>query len=239
MLSVAAIGALANTAEVTTSNIRSGAAFDNLKASWNQALKVGDFSTNVEANYDYNANQNFVSDVSFTGDLMDDGDLKVSYEVNHNFGDSNTGVKLTANTGGTTVRADYDQAEGVTEVSAERNVDIGDQNVNVQPSWLVKSKTARVKLMTKLGDSDSINAQVDYGTDGGNVAYEVGYDRNLQDGRDLSASFNPDSKNLDVDYVDNTFESGATWTASASIPLDSADNVLDSASLKLKRSWSW
>ena len=36
-------GAVGNTAEVTTTNIRSGAAFDNLKASWGQvppALKI-------------------------------------------------------------------------------------------------------------------------------------------------------------------------------------------------------
>lgn len=240
MLSVAALGALANTAEVSTTNIRSGAAFDNLKASWGQALKLGDFSTNVEANYDYNANKDFVKDVSFSGAITDDGDMKVSYEISHDFGDGNTGVKLTAETGGTTISADYDQSDGVTEVSAARGVDLGDQSVDVDASWLVNSKTARVKLMTKLGDGDdAVNAQIDYDTEGGSATYEVGYSRNLEEGRDLSATFNPDSKNLDVDYTDTTFESGATWTASASVPLESGDNILDSASLSLKRSWTW
>jgi hypothetical protein len=239
MLSVAALGSLANTAEVTSTNLRSGATFDNLKASWGQALSVGDFTTNVQANYDYNANKDFVKDISFSGDLVEDGDMTVSYEVTHDFGDSNTNVKLTAVSSGTTVGAEYDQNEGVTEISAERDVDLGDQTVNVQPSWIVKSKTARVKLMSKLGDSDSVNAQIDYETDGGATAYEVGYDRNLEDGRDVSATFSPDSKNLEVEYTDTTFESGATWTATAAIPLESGDNILDSASLKLKRSWSW
>ena len=55
----------------------------------------------------------------------------------------------------------------------------------------------------------------------------------------MSATFSPDSKNLEVEYTDTTFESGATWTATAAIPLESGDNILDSASLKLKRSWSW
>ena len=87
-----------------------------------QALKLGDFSTNVEANYDYNANKDFVKDVSFSGAITDDGDMKVSYEISHDFGDGNTGVKLTAQTGGTTISADYDQADGVTEVSAARGV---------------------------------------------------------------------------------------------------------------------
>jgi len=47
MLSVATLGALSNTAEVTSTNLRAGAAFDNLKASWNQALKLGDCSTSM------------------------------------------------------------------------------------------------------------------------------------------------------------------------------------------------
>ena len=53
------------------------------------------------------------------------------------------------------------------EVSAEKDVDAGDQSINLQPSWLVQAKTARVKLMTKLGGSDSVSAQVDYNTNGG------------------------------------------------------------------------
>merc|ERR1711871_434324 len=107
----------------------------------------------------------------------------------------------------------------------------------------VKSKTARVKLMSKLGDSnkDSINAQIDYATDGGALSYEVGYDRIIDDGRDVSATFSPDSKDLDIEYVDNTFESGATWTAKASVPLEQggSSNILDGAKLTLKRAWQW
>jgi len=245
MLTIA-LGALSNTAEVSTTNIRSGAAFDNLKASWNQALKLGDFSTKLRADYDHSANKDFLKEVSLSGDLLEaasDDDVRVSYEVSRDFSSSNTNVKLSAHTQGTTASVEYDQADGVKEVSAERDVSIADQNVNVQPSWLVKAKTARVKLMSKLGDSgkDSISAQIDYDTDGRSSTYEVGYDRQLENGRDVSATFNPEKKQLDVDYVDNKFESGATWTASASVPLENsgASNLLDSAAIKLKRSWSW
>lgn len=57
----------------------------------------------------------------------------------------------------------------------------------------------------------------------------------------MSATFSPGDKNLDVELVDNKFESGATWTAKASVPLENAgsNNILDAAKLTLKRSWTW
>jgi len=243
MLSVAALGALGNTAEVTSTNLRSGAAFDNVKASWNQALKLGDFSTKLRANYDYNANRDFLKEVSLSGDLVESSnadDISVSYEVSHDFSDKNTNVKLTANTQGTTLGAEYDRSDGFKEVSAERDVDIGDQKINVQPSWIVQAKTARVKLMSRLNGNDRISAQVDYNTNGGDATYEVGYDHNLEQGRDISATLKAKDKQVEIDYVDNKFENGATWTASASVPLEGASsNLLDAAKLSLKRAWTW
>ena len=86
-----------------------------------------------------------------------------------------------------------------------------------------------------------MSAQVDYATQGGATTYEVGYDRNIDDGRDISATLKPGSKELEVDYVDNKFENGATWTASASVPLENSgsSNLLDAAKVTLKRSWAW
>lgn len=240
MLAVSCIGALANTAEVTTGNLRSGAAFDNLKASWTQALKLGDISTNLKANYDYKGNKDFLSDIEFSGDLVEGGgdDMTVSYEVTHDFGDKNTNVKLSAETGGTTLGAEYDQADGLTEVTAARDVDVGDSTVGVDLGWKVASKSARIKLASKLGDSDSVNAEINYETEGGATTYELGYDRNLEDGRDVSVTFNPDSKNVEVEYTDGTFEKGATWSATLDVPLEDG-NALDSTTVSLKRSWSW
>lgn len=231
---------LANTVEVTSSDLRRGAAFDNVKASWNQALKLGDFSSKLNANYDYNANKDFLKEVSLEGDLVDGkgDDLSVSYQVTHDFSSKNTNVRLMANTQGTNLAAEFDRNDGLKEVSAQRDVDLGDQSVNVQPSWLMKAKTARVKMMSRLGSGDSLSAQVDYNPDSQDLSYEVGYDHSLQEGRDISATLKPGSKQLDVNYVDNKFEDGATWTASAAVPLDGG-NALDAAKLTLKRSWQW
>jgi hypothetical protein len=238
-----AIGSFANTAEVSSTDLRHGAAFDNVKASWNQALKLGDFSTRLRADYDYAANKEFLKEVSLAGDLVEGSgdDMSVSYRVSHDFAVKNTNVELTANSQGTTFGAEYDRNDGFKEVSANRDVDIGDRSVNVQPSWLVQAKTARVKLMSKLGGGDKLSAQIDYNTNDKGATYEVGYDHSLEDGRDISATLKPKSKELEVDYVDNKFESGATWTASASVPLENSgsSNMLDAAKVTLKRSWKW
>ena len=146
---------------------------------------------------------------------------------------------LTASTKveGTTFGAEIDG--GVKEISAERDVEMGDQTVNVQPSWLVQAKTARVKLMSKISGGDKLSAQIDYNPDSKATAYEVTYDHNLEDGRDISATVDGDSGTVDVDYVDSKFEKDATWTATASVPYDSGKDLLDSAKLSLKRSWKW
>lgn len=196
--------------------------------------------------------------------------MSVSYEVTHDFADKNTNVRLTANTQGNTLSAEYDRADGLKEVSVQRDVDLGDQTVNVQPSWQVQAKTARVKLMSKLNGGNKLSAQIDYNTNGGDascsatrnrsarkplralhlrpslvsapcmrVADEVGYDHSIDDGRDVSATIKPNKKEVEIDYVDNKFESGATWTASASVPLEQSSNIMDAAKLTLKRSWHW
>lgn len=232
--------AAANKAEVTTSNLRSGASFDNLKASWGKKLSLGDFNSQLDCSYDYNANREFLKDVSLSGNLIDGSgdDLRVGYQVTKNFdGDKTTEVKLTADLSGTRLSAELDTNDQLKEVSAQRTVSIGDRDVDLSPSFLVKAQTARVKLMSAFG-KDRVKAQVDYGTADSSTRYELGYERDLEDGRQVSATLTPADKNLDVELVDNTFESGATWTAKASVPLE-GNNILDAAQLTLKRSWSW
>jgi len=204
-------------------------------------LNIGDFKTNLKCNYDYNDNRDFLKEVNFAGDLLEGSgdDLSVSYDVNHNFKSKNTEVKLTANTQGTTLVVDYDTESQIKEVSAARSVDLGDQSVDLRPSWLVQAKTARVKMMTALGGDNKVSAQVDYNTDGGATAFEVGYSRSLEDGKEVSATFTPDSKELEVEYVDSKFENGATWTAKATVDTNDPSSVLDATKLTLKRAWSW
>jgi len=243
MLSLS-LAALSNTAEISSTNIRSGAAFDNIKASWNQALKLGDFSTKLKCNYDYKDNRDFLKDCSLSGDLVEaasDDDVRVSYDVSHNFGDKKTNVELQAHTHGTTVGAKVDDRQ-LKEVSAVRDLDIADNKVNADVSWMVKAQTARVKLMSNLGKgADRVKAQIDYDTRDNSASYELGYEHKLEEGRDVSASFKPGDKSLDVELVDNKFESGATWTATASVPLENSgsNNILEAAKLTLKRQWNW
>jgi hypothetical protein len=234
--------AAANKAEVSTSNLRSGAAFDNLKASWGKKFSVGDIDSQLDCSYDYNANRDFLKDVKLSGNLVDGSgdDLSVGYELTKNFdGGKSTELKLTAQMSGTKFCADLNSDDQLKEVSAQRSVSIGDQTVDVEPSFLVKAQTARVKLMSAFG-KDRVKAQVDYSTSDSSATYELGYERDLEDGREVSATLKPGDKNVDVELVDNKFESGATWTAKASVPLEGdAKGILDAAKVSLKRAWSW
>jgi len=250
------LSSLGHNVELTTGNLRQGTAFDSIKATFNQALKLGDLPAgNLKCEYDSGANRDFLKEATLTGALVEPSegqpakgrkaaveasDLSVTYEVSHEFTSKKTDVKLSANTKveGTRVGVEVDDTDGLVELTAERDLGVGDQNVNVQPSWLVKAKKARVKLMSKLSDDGTLSATVDYTPDGGDTSYEVSYDHSLAQGRDVSATFGSDSKSIDVDYVDSKTEDGATWTASASVPSDGKD-ILGAAKLSLKRAWTW
>jgi len=239
MLSAVAVFA-ANKAEISSSNLNGGGAvFDNLKASWGRALNIGDINTKMNVKYDYAKSKDSLQEVSFSGNLVDDSDMRVGYEVTRSFDGGNTAVKVSAQTGGTTLAAEYDTNEQLKEVSASRTVEISDRKVDVEPSWLVKAKTARVKLMSALGDSDSLSAQVDYDTNSGDAEVEVGFSRQLKAGKSLSATLTPKNKDLEVELVDSSFENGATWTATANLPLEDASGITNNAKVSLKRSWAW
>jgi hypothetical protein len=230
--------AAANSAEFTTSNLRSGASFDNFKASWNKKFSIGDFNSQVDCSYDYNENREGLKDVKLSGNLVEGSgdDLNVGYEVTKSFsGDKGTEVKLTASTHGTRFGVDLNSEDQLKEVRASRSVTVGDQTLDVEPSFLVKAQKARVKLASAFG-KDRVKAQVDYDTQDRAAAFELGYERELQEGRHVSATVKPADKNMDVELVDSKFESGATWTATASVPLEDAK---DNAKLSLKRAWTW
>lgn len=236
---------LGNTVELSSGNLRQSSAFDTIRATFNQAIKLGQLKeSKLSAEYDYSANRDFLKEASLTGDLAE-GDVSVSYDVTHDFKSKATTTKLSAKTTTNLVPTLKDLKVGaeavdmsITEVSAERDVDLGANTVNVQPSWLTQAKTARVKLMSKLDSGDKLSAQVDYTPDGGKTSYEVSIDHNLQDGRDVSATLAADTGAVDVEYVDTKTEKGATWTATASVPYEGG-NILDRASIAVKRSWAW
>ena len=158
----------------------------------------------------------------------------MGYEVTRQHG-GRTDVKLTASTMGTRFGVDLNSDDQLQQVSAQRSVDVGGQSLDVEPSFLVKAQKARIKLASAFG-KDRVKAQVDYGLDDQATAVELGYERDLEDGRRVSAVMNPADKNVDIEFVDSKFEQGATWTAKASVPLD---NAKDDAKLSLKRAWAW
>jgi hypothetical protein len=251
MVLYAAIPALmlsANTVDLTTTDVLGGKrGFDNLKATWGKALEIAGIKSSLECTYDYAANKDFIKSATLSGDLQDSDDLTVSYEVSHDFGSDKTSAVLTAVSSGTTVKANYDTEDSLTEVTAERTVDTGffeKKSTDVSVGYLVKSQTARVKLMSAVGD-DTISASVDYSQADSVSGLELGYQRSLKNGQDMTATFSPEKKNMEVELVDSNFESGATWTATASVPLDDPNAIAtlfgqeNGVTLSLKRSWNW
>jgi hypothetical protein len=208
-------------------------------------VSIGDFKTTVKAKYDYNANRDFLKEVSLSGNLLEadnTDDIAFGYEVTRDFAACNTNVKLTASSHGYSLSAEYDPEEQLRQVGVAREVEVGDYKVDVQPTWLVNAKAARLKLMSAVNDGkDRLSAQFDYDVDGQQAKdVELSFARTLEQGKILSASFKPEKSDLEVSFEDSTFESGATWTATANVPLNSdPSNILDAARVTLKRSWGW
>ena len=236
MLSTLNAAVISNTISVSTTDVRSGIAFDNIKATWGKVLGIGDSKANLGAKYDRNANKDFLESVTLSGNAASDDDLTVSYDIEHNFGSKNTELTLSAVSGGTTLSAEYDTDSQLKELSAARELELGDSKVDTEVSWIVKTQNMRVKMMTALGDA-TVSAQVDY-ADGDTSGLEFGYASNLEKGRDLTATYSADDKDLEIEIVDTNFESDATWTATANLPTTDG-NMVDAATLTLKRSWAW
>jgi len=71
------------------------------------------------------------------------------------------------------------------EVGVSSILSLGDQKVNLKPTWLVKAKAARVQLMSALNEGkDQLSAQFDYDVDGREVnGIELGLDHKLKEGK--------------------------------------------------------
>jgi len=180
-----------------------------------------------------------MGEMSLTGDLLEaanDDDIAVGYKLTRHVASKKNDIKLMATTKGTTIYGEYNDNQ-LAEVGASREVEIGDQKVNVEPSYKVQAKTARVKLMSALSGG-KVAATVDY-SDGDVDVNEVSFEKELETGRSVTATLTPKSQNLEVEYKDDTFESGASWTATANVPLEDANNILDAAKLTLSRAWTW
>ena len=100
MLSLSTL-ALGNTAEISTGDVRKNQAFDNIKASVAQALRIGNLNTNLEGSYDYKANKDFFNEVTATGSILSPSkdkkgnvvdDVSLDYEITHSLTGASTNV---------------------------------------------------------------------------------------------------------------------------------------------------
>jgi hypothetical protein len=99
MLPATLLALSANRAEISTGNLKSDVGkFDNFKAQWEKPLRLGDWKTTLNAKYDYNANKDFLKEISLSGGIVEAisaGDVDVDYEVKRDFSSRQTDVKLT------------------------------------------------------------------------------------------------------------------------------------------------
>merc|ERR1711959_384547 len=146
-----------------------------------------------------------LDEVTLTGDLVEatsSDDIAVGYKLTRHVASKKNDLKVTATSKGTTIYGEYNDNQ-LTEVGASKEVEVGDQKVNVEPSYKVQAKTARVKLMSALSGG-KVAATVDY-ADGDVDVNEVSFEKELETGRSVTA-LTPKSQNLEVEYKDDTFE---------------------------------
>ena len=132
MLSLSTL-ALGNTAEISTGDVRKNQAFDNIKASVAQALRIGNLNTNLEGSYDYKANKDFFNEVTATGSILSPSkdkkgnvvdDVSLDYEITHSLTSASTNVELTGSKDDTGFGVKADATNGkvsVNEVSLTRD----------------------------------------------------------------------------------------------------------------------
>ena len=75
-------------------------------------------------------------------------------------GDKGTDVTLAASTGGINFGVDLSADDQLKEVRASRSVSVGDQTLDVEPSFLVKAQKARVKLASAFGLRSGVTAML-------------------------------------------------------------------------------
>jgi len=223
--------AAAGNIDISTNDLSSGGrAFDNIKATWSQALKVLGNDATLSAEYDRAERSNFVKEATLAGQIA-----KVKYQVTSNFGGA-TGLTLETTTDdGTTVEAvgsldTLSSAPKFSKLTASRATSLRGNDCNLEISHDVAASESKLKLSTALGSGVTAHGSVS--TKGGahSTAYEVEYDTTLTQGRTLSASVNPADGSGSIEYTDTATMDGEL---TASIPLGGTP------SLNLKKSFSF
>ena len=153
----------------------------------------------------------------------------MNYELKTGFGDTHE-LTLTTNTAeGATLEVVADNSNGLTKVSAARDVKLQGQDVNVEVSHARQSGDSKLKFSSVLGHGVSGEATWQVGNKLTDLDTELKY-AGAVNGRDLTAKLNPKSGSGNVEYVDSK-SIDATVTASMDLG--------GKPELTLKRAWSF
>jgi len=212
--------------ELLSSDLSGGSkVLDNVRGRWSQSLKFLGAEAKLEAEYDRKARQDFLKEASLSGKVDD-----VSYELKTGFGDT-TELKLaTDTTDGTAIEVLADSKNGLTKLTAGRDVKIQGRGCNLEASHERQSSTSKVTLSSVLGHGLSGKATWKVGDDLKSSDMELQYASSVSDGRDVKATLNPKDGSGDIEYVD-TKSLDATITAS----MDTGGKP----KLTLKRAWNF
>lgn len=197
-------------------------ALDNVKALWSAAVGPAKLSLL----FDRKAKANGIQEAKLAGSMAD-----IKYVLTHKFGAA-TALALQTKQAGVTVKADGDDTDYLKSVSASYPVDAGPASLVLEPSYMVKSKVAKLKVSAAmalaggLGLSSKLTAT---GTDDISADLSVDYDVSLGNDLALSASVSPLDKEGEVTLTGSTQNPSATWVGSASMAMG------ESPQLTLKR----
>ena len=214
--------------ELLSSDLSGGSgnrALANIKGRWSQTLKFLGADANIEAEYDRNARKEFLNEATISGKVDD-----VSYELKTGFGDSHE-LTLSADTkDGTALEVVADNKNGLTKLTAARDVKVQGQACNLEASHERSSSTSKLKLSSVLGHGVSGSATWLVGSKLDSADVDLEYEASVSDGRSVKANLNPRDGTGDVEYVD-TKTIDATVTASMDLG--------GKPKLTVKRAWSF
>lgn len=185
--------------EVLSSDLSGGSnkVLDNIKGKWSQTLKFLGNEATVDAEYDRNSRENFLSEATISGKCDD-----VNYSLKTSFGDTHELTLSTKTADGTALEMVADNSDGLNSVTASRGIKVQGQDCDIEASHTRKSGASKVKLSSVLGHGVSGSATWTVGNKLDSAETELEYAGSVN-GRDLKASLNPKSGTGDIEYVDS------------------------------------
>jgi len=216
----------AGTIEIVSGDLRSGdKSLDNIKGKWSQRVSVLGNAATVSGEYDRNANQNGLKEVSLSGAVD-----KIKYELTARFAGATDFLLSTETSDGTELEVEGDIALGkavkVSKVTAMRAASLSgfgiSQNCDLELSHELESNESKLKLSTLLGSGvKAVGLMTSKGADS-SLSFEVGYDTTLTKGRTLSATVSPADGTGEIEFEDSATLDA---TINAVLPLGGAPKV--------------